>query len=199
MIAEHGVDVASQRLPQSCDKLQGCDEIAVGAPAKIPGENAKVVLEIVRQLGGPLERALAQIRMQIAQMKDGETVEARRQGRQTDRVAFHDDLGGVRPAAPVGSAPPQDDFDHRLHDRHVLEVQESEALPECLRLMFALQSQTQAHMQAAQPTFQPQQDFPRAQELTVFHCRGGSPSPANLHFDSADAPGVNRQGIRRFA
>jgi hypothetical protein len=45
VIAEHGIDVALQYVPQSRNDLQGWDKIAVCPPAEIPGENAKIVFE----------------------------------------------------------------------------------------------------------------------------------------------------------
>ena len=48
-------------------------------------------------------------------------------------------------------------------------MQEGEALPERLRFVLALQSQTQSRMHAPQPIFQPQQEVFGAEELTVCH------------------------------
>src|SRR6185437_841744 len=101
-------------------------------------------------------------------MEDGEPLKSRREVRQTSDVTLHDDSSGVRPTAPVSPGPPQHDFDQRLHYRHIFKVQEGEALPERLRLVFALQSQAQSRVHAPQSILQPQQDVFGAEELRVW-------------------------------
>ena len=86
-------------------------------------------------------------------MQDGERVKTRREARQANDVSVQDNSSGVRPAAPISPGSPQYDLDQRLHYRHIFEMQKGEALPERLRFVLALQSQTQSRMHAAQPIF----------------------------------------------
>lgn len=140
MIAEHGADVAAKRFAQARHDGEAGPTIAVRAPAIVAGQYAKIVIEPSRQLGGPLHRSLAHIRMKVAQVKDGKAVEGVRQQRETHRIADHLHLACVRPTPPIGPGRAQHDLDQDPHDRHVFDVQDIEPLPEGLRLVLALHS-----------------------------------------------------------
>src|SRR5208283_650494 len=79
VIAEHRVDIPVQRFSQARDGFETRSAIAVGASAIVSRQHAKIVMEATREFSGAAHRGAAQVRMQVAQMQDGEAVESARQ------------------------------------------------------------------------------------------------------------------------
>ncbi len=75
-------------------------------------------------------------------MEDREIIECLGQKARRDVVLAHLNLPRIDATPPVHSRKPQNALDDRLRNRHVLQMQESESLPERLRLVIPLNSQT---------------------------------------------------------
>ena len=154
VVAEHSINVAAQRLTHVREDLEARLEIAVGAPAVITRQHAKIVGEIVREVGDPLHGGAAQVRMQIAQMQNGEAIESAWQICERHGVAPQLHLARVCPAAPIRSLSGAAYLDHRLHQGHVLQVQEVEPLAKSLCLVLALDAETQPRVQRSKSAFE---------------------------------------------
>ena len=76
-------------------------EWSVSFPTIVAGQHAKVVSQAGEQLDQPLHRALVQIDVQIADLKEGEAVERGRQLRQQDVLVPDLDAFGVFPCPPI--------------------------------------------------------------------------------------------------
>jgi hypothetical protein len=115
----------------------------------------------MREFGRPLHGGAAKVRMQVAQMQDGEAIESAWQIWQTHNVAPHLHLACVSSASPIGPRHAKRYLDRRLHQGQVLEVQEAEPLAKSLCLVLALYAQTKLCMQRPESGFETTQRFVR--------------------------------------
>jgi hypothetical protein len=102
----------------------------------------------MREFSRSVHGGAAKVRMQVAQMQDGEAIESAWQIWETYNVAPNLHLACVSPASPIGPRHAKRYLDHRLHQRQVLEVQEAEPLAKSLRLVLALCRDGAAHATA---------------------------------------------------
>ena len=123
----------------------------------------------MREVGDPLHGGAAQVRMQIAQMQNGEAVESAWQIRETHGVAPQLHLARVCPAPPIRPCQAQPYLDHGLHQGHVLQVQEVERLAKSLLLVLALDAETQPRVQRSKSAFETALSFVGIQQLAVGH------------------------------
>ena len=131
----------------------------MGASAIVSCQHAEIVLEAMREFSGPLHGGAAQVRMQVAQMQDGEAVEGAWQIFETHNVAPYLHLARVGTTSPIGPCHAQCYLDHCLHQRQILEVQEAEPLAESLRLVLALHAETELCVHRPESGFETAQRF----------------------------------------
>ena len=113
----------------------------------------------MREFSGPLHGGAAKVRMQIAQMQDGEAIESTWQIFETHNVAPYLHLARVSPASPIGPCRAQPYLDHRLHQGQILEVQEAEPLAKSLRLVLTVHAKTQLCVRRLESGFEAAQRF----------------------------------------
>ncbi len=159
VVAEHRVNVAAQRFTQTRDAFEAGLVIAAGAPAIISRQHTEIIFEAAREFGDPLQSGAAHICVQIAQMQDGESIESIRQTQEAHSVAPQLHLARVFPPPPIGPGDAQHHFDRRLHQGHVLYVHKAEPLAERLRLVLALDAETQPCVRAPKSAFKTAHGF----------------------------------------
>jgi hypothetical protein len=103
-----------------------------------------------QQLGHAAHGGLAHLYMDIADMEDGEAVEARGQTGRDDAIVIELDLRRIVQAPPIKSGEHQDDPDERMRASRILEVEEVESLAEDLRLVILLDAEALACMEASE-------------------------------------------------
>ena len=113
----------------------------------------------MREFSGPPHCGAAKIRMQVAQMQDGEAIENAWQIWEAQCVAPHLNLARVSPTSPIGPRHAKRYLDHRLHQGQVLEVQEAEPLAKSLCLVLALHAETELCVQRPESGFEAAQRF----------------------------------------
>jgi hypothetical protein len=108
----------------------------------------------MREFSRSVHGGAAKVRMQVAQMQDGEAIESAWQIWETHNVAPNLHLACVSPASPIGPRHAKRYLDRRLHQRQVLEVQEAQPLAKSLRLVLALYAETEPRMQRPESGFE---------------------------------------------
>src|SRR5690349_15558596 len=122
--------------------------------AIVAGENAEVVACTFEEGHDAVHRRLAHLDMEIAKLKDGETVERLRQARRYDEVLAQLDLCRVAEAPPIEASRHQNRADHGVGQGEILDVEEVDALPEDLRLVILLDAEARPRMAPTKALFQ---------------------------------------------
>jgi hypothetical protein len=97
---------------------------------------------------------VAHVGVQVAQLKDGKSVEGGGQGRACNGVAPNADVLRVSAPSPVKSRSLEQERQDGVEGVPVLGVEKVDALPEYARFMIALDAQPLARMETAQPLLQ---------------------------------------------
>lgn len=159
MIAEHRVDRRRHARAQRCNAFHGLFDRAIGLPAIVTGQHADVVSQAADDLEQMPHGALAEVDMQIADVKDGEPVKCRRQVAKPGMVALEENVVGISAGALVETGDLQrlpDDGPRRIP---VLEMEEGAALAEDLGFMIRLELKPRPCLRRPEPLFQLAQDL----------------------------------------
>ena len=160
VVSEHAVDgppsCARTRATPSSARRERPERLA----AIITGQHADVIVETRQELDQPVHGRPAHVRVQVAEVQDGEAARRRRaawarrwcSGRSCDPAR-------VAAATTVEPGQPKRVPDDRMDGIPVLDVHEVQALPEQLRLVIVLDPQALAGMDGAEASLEPTHDF----------------------------------------
>ena len=87
MVAEHGVDVATQLFAQTRHAFEAGHAIAVSASAVVARQHTKVIVEVEHEFSGPAHGGAAYVRVQVTQVQNGEAIESTWQIWEADSIA----------------------------------------------------------------------------------------------------------------
>src|SRR5271166_4850061 len=134
----------------------------------------------MREFSGPAHCGAAYVRMQIAQMQNGEAVESAWQICEAHDVASQLHLARVYQAQPISPRSAKRYLDYRLHQGQVLEVQEAEPGAKCLRLVLPLHAETELCVQRPESGLETPQRFVGIEEASRRHVVRSRGSGFNL-------------------
>ncbi len=101
VIAEHAVDLALEAGNHARHSGERCVIRTPGLASVVTRQNTKVVAYLSEEIDHALHCGFAHLDMKVAELKDGEAIEGRRQMGQRDTVVLHLDLCRIVESPPV--------------------------------------------------------------------------------------------------
>ncbi len=158
MISEHTVHRLFDKPAEARHCVEGSLIRPEALPPVITGENADVVGKARQQGVQSVHGLYAQVYMQIAELKDRESVEAAWDFPRSEVIGSDRYLSRISASPAIQACDYKTCLDHEMRPRKVLKVEIVDSLPEDLRLMVRLKTETQSGMQSSEALLQARND-----------------------------------------